>query len=87
MVKTVDDKEIKNNYVQNWFTLSSEYKNFYFQYSFRFPSYILSGAFLNTNENASHFFARYKYKDWSFNTGMYWIGMPSVSSASMPSSK
>lgn len=77
LVKTVDGKKIKNNYVQNWFTLSSEYKNFYFQYSFRFPSYILSGAFLNTNENASHFFARYKYKDWSFNTGMYWIGMPS----------
>ncbi|WP_228438082.1 TonB-dependent receptor domain-containing protein [Chryseobacterium sp. 6424] len=38
LVETVDGKEIKNNYVQNWFTLSFEYKNFYFQYSFRFPS-------------------------------------------------
>lgn len=76
LVKTTDGKEIRNNYFQNWFVLSSEYKDFAIQYSFRFPTYILSGAFLNTDENANHIFITYKQNHWKFTTGIYWIGMP-----------
>ncbi|AZI20689.1 hypothetical protein EIH08_08170 [Chryseobacterium taklimakanense] len=32
---------------------------------------------MSTNENANHFFANYKLKEWSVTAGMYWIGMPS----------
>lgn len=44
---------------------------------FNIPVYTLSGAFLSTNENQNHIFANYKMKDWTFTTGMYWLGMPS----------
>jgi hypothetical protein len=32
---------------------------------------------LTTNENANHIFVNYKLKEWTFTTGMYWLGMPS----------
>lgn len=67
----------KNNYVGNYFNISTEYKSFKAQYQFNLPYYTINGAFLSTNENASHFFASYKLKEWTFTTGMYWIGMPS----------
>jgi hypothetical protein len=76
-VKTSSGALIKNNYIANWFVLSSEYKSFGAQYQFNIPVYRLNGAFLSTNENANHLFLTYKYKDFSFYTGMYWIGMPS----------
>jgi hypothetical protein len=44
---------------------------------FNIPTYSLSGAFLNTNENEHDIFVNYKHKNWTFYTGMYWIGMPS----------
>lgn len=77
MVKTSADKVIKNNYFGNYFVLSSEYKNFSAQYQFNIPTFSLNGAFLNTNENQSHIFIRYKHKNFTFSTGMYWTGMPS----------
>lgn len=67
----------KNNYIGNYFNISTEYKSFSAQYQFNIPYYTINGAFLSTNENASHFFASYKLRDWSFTAGMYWIGMPS----------
>ncbi len=76
-VRINDRTLIKNNYIGNYFTLSSEYKSFSVQYQFNIPVYTLSGAFLNTNENQNHIFANYKLKEWTFTTGMYWIGMPS----------
>ncbi len=68
---------IKNDYLANNFSVSSEYKSFSVQYMVNIPVYTLSGAFLNTNENQNHFFASYRLKSWSFTAGMYWIGMPS----------
>ncbi|MGG5210856.1 TonB-dependent receptor plug domain-containing protein [Chryseobacterium sp. MIQD13] len=68
---------IKNDYLANNFSVSSEYKSFSVQYMVNIPVYTLNGAFLNTNENQNHFFASYKLKSWSFTAGMYWIGMPS----------
>lgn len=76
-IQLADGKTIKANYLQNRFTLSSEYKNFTFMYLLSIPTYTLNGAFLNTTENANHFFVKYKMNNWSFSTGMYWIGAPS----------
>lgn len=76
-VKTSTGALIKNDYLANNFVVSSEYKSFSIQYQLNIPVYTLSGAFLNTNENQNHIFARYKLKSWSFTTGMYWMGMPS----------
>ncbi|AZA80770.1 TonB-dependent receptor [Chryseobacterium lactis] len=76
-IKTSTGALIKNNYLGNSFVLSSEYKSFSLQYEFNIPVYSLSGAFLNTNENQNHIFVSYKLKNWTFSTGMYWIGMPS----------
>lgn len=77
LLKKNDEVEIKNNYLRNGFSINSKYKSLSLQYGFVIPVYILNGAFLSTNENANHFFANYKIKDWSFTAGMYWIGMPS----------
>ncbi|PWN70020.1 TonB-dependent receptor [Chryseobacterium phosphatilyticum] len=77
MIKTSAGALIKNNYLGNSFVLSSEYKSFSLQYEFNIPVYSLNGAFLNTNENANHVFVSYKLKNWSFSSGMYWMGMPS----------
>lgn len=76
-VKTNSGALLKNNYFGNNFTISSEYKKLSLTYMFNIPVYTLSGAFLNTNENQNHIFANYKMKDWTFTTGMYWLGMPS----------
>ncbi len=76
-IKTNVGALIKNNYIGNNFTLSSEYKSFSVQYQFNIPVYNLSGAFLSTNENQNHIFASYKLKEWTFTTGFYWLGMPS----------
>lgn len=77
MVKTSTGAMIKNDFLGNYFVLSSEYKAFSLQYQFNIPTYSLSGAFLNTNENQNNIFVSYKHKNWTFSTGMYWIGMPS----------
>ena len=44
---------------------------------FNIPTYTLNGAFLSTNENNNHLFMSYKKQNFTFSTGMYWIGMPS----------
>lgn len=76
-VRTSNGELIKNNYIENNFGISSEYKSFSIEYQFNIPVYTLDGAFLRTNENANHVFANYKLKNWTFGTGMYWLGMPS----------
>ncbi|MCJ7933360.1 MAG: outer membrane beta-barrel family protein [Chryseobacterium sp.] len=76
-VRTSKGALIKNNFLGNYFVLSSEYKSFSLQYQFNIPVYSLSGAFLNTNENQNNIFVSYKHQNWTFSTGMYWIGMPS----------
>lgn len=75
--KKEDGTEMTSKYISNNFTLSSEYKSFGIYYSFNFPVYVLNGPFLSTNENQNHVFVKYKLKDWTFSTGMYWMGMPS----------
>lgn len=77
IIKTNNGALIKNNFLNNFFVISSEYKSFSIQYQFNIPVYTLSGAFLSTNENMNHVFASYKFKEWTFTTGMYWMGMPS----------
>ena len=76
-VRTSNGELIKNDYIGNNFGISSEYKSFSIEYQFNIPVYTLDGAFLRTNENANHVFANYKLKNWTFGTGMYWLGMPS----------
>ena len=76
-VRTSKGELIKNDYIGNNFGISSEYKSFSIEYQFNIPVYNLDGAFLRTNENANHVFANYKLKNWTFGTGMYWLGMPS----------
>ncbi len=77
LLKRNDGAKVHNNYLRNGFSINSTYKSLSLQYGFVIPVYILNGAFLSTNENANHFFANYKLKEWSFTAGMYWIGMPS----------
>ncbi|TGN27065.1 outer membrane beta-barrel protein [Empedobacter tilapiae] len=76
--KTKDGRILKNDYIGNYFALSSVYKNFRVDYQFNIPYYTLGGALLYTQENMNHAFASYKYNNWTFSTGMYWIGMPST---------
>ncbi|WP_179471296.1 outer membrane beta-barrel protein [Chryseobacterium sp. H1D6B] len=76
-VRTSSGALIKNDYIGNNFVLSSEYKSFSLQYQLNIPVYSLNGAFLTINENQNHVFTSYKHKEWTFSTGMYWIGMPS----------
>ncbi|REC43377.1 TonB-dependent receptor domain-containing protein [Chryseobacterium pennipullorum] len=76
-VRTSTGALIRNNFLGNYFVLSSEYQSFSLQYQFNMPVYSLNGAFLNTNENQNHIFVSYKHKNWTFSTGMYWMGMPS----------
>lgn len=76
-VKLEDGRTIKNDYFGNYFAINSVYKNFSINYSFNIPVYTLSGAFLSTNENSSHLSLAYKMNNWTFSTGMYWVGMPS----------
>lgn len=76
-IKMANGIEIKNENFGNSFVLSSEYKSFSIQYQFNIPVYYLSGAFLHTNENQNHLFASFKHKEWTFTSGMYWIGIPS----------
>ncbi|WP_309300015.1 hypothetical protein [Chryseobacterium taklimakanense] len=76
-VKKDDQTQMQSFCVRNNFNISSEYKNFSLQYQFNFPVFMLNGAFLSTTENASHLFASYKLKEWTFKTGLYWMGMPS----------
>ncbi|WP_284463228.1 TonB-dependent receptor [Chryseobacterium sp.] len=76
-VRTSKGALIKNDYLGNYFVLSSEYKAFSLQYQFNIPTYNLSGAFLNTNENQNNIFVSYKHKNWTLSTGMYWMGTPS----------
>lgn len=77
MVKTNSGDIIRNNYIGNNFVLSSEYKSFSIQYQFNIPVYNLRGAFLSTNENKSGLFGSYKHDNWTFSSGIYWLGMPS----------
>lgn len=76
-IKTKDGKTIKNDYIGNYFGLSSVYKSLSVNYQFNIPYYTLNGANVSTAENMNHFFVGYKVNNWSFNTGIYWIGMPS----------
>ncbi|QCX54432.1 TonB-dependent receptor [Elizabethkingia sp. JS20170427COW] len=76
-IETNNGTVIKNNYLNNYFVISSEYKNFSVQYQFNIPVYTLSGVFLSTNENMNHVFVNYRLKEWTFTSGMYWLGMPS----------
>ena len=78
IINTNRGAKVTNTIVDNYFVLSSQLKNWSFEYQFNIPVYQLSGAFLSKNENQNHFFAQYKLNNWSFSTGMYWIGTPSV---------
>ena len=74
-MKTNRGTDIKNYYLWNKITLTSQYKNFTLQYKLNFPIYSLNGAFLSTNENENHLFVNYRKNKWTLTAGMYWIGM------------
>lgn len=76
-LKLENGKTINNDYIWNYFAINSVYKNFRVDYQFNIPYYTLGGALLYTQENMNHAFASYKYNNWTFSTGMYWIGIPS----------
>ena len=76
--KTSDNRVLKNNYIGNYFTISSVYKNFSLDYQFNIPYYSLHGAQLYSQENTSDLFFTYQYNNWKFSTGVYWLGMPAT---------
>lgn len=76
-VKLKDGRSIKNDYLGNNFVINSAFKNFSISYILNIPAYSLDGAFLSTNENSSDLSIAYKKNNWTFSTGMYWIGIPS----------
>lgn len=53
------------------------WKDLSISYSHSFVSAELNGAYLNDDENQSLFMARYRYKNFSFSSGLYWAGQPS----------
>ena len=67
----------KSNFIRSNFALVSQYKDFTLSYRFNFPVFTLTGSFLSKDENQHHIFLDYKYKYWTFSTGMYWLGTPS----------
>ncbi|WKS95295.1 outer membrane beta-barrel protein [Riemerella columbina] len=76
-LKTQDGQSFQNQFIQNRFSLLSQYKNFKLQYTFLIPVFSINGAFLSKDENANHLAISYQLNNWQFSTGMYWIGMPS----------
>ncbi|WP_018675584.1 outer membrane beta-barrel protein [Riemerella columbina] len=76
-LKLNNGKKVENNFIQNNFTIYSQYKNFGLYYQFLFPVYQIDGAFLSADENKNHLFAQYQHNNWSLMVGMYWMGMPS----------
>ncbi len=54
-----------------------KYKNVTISYSYQLPATRLTGAYLNNDENHSFLNARYRYKSFSFSTGVFWIATPS----------
>lgn len=53
------------------------WKDLMISYSHSFVSEQLAGAYLNNDENHSLLMARYRYKNFGFSAGAYWIGQPS----------
>ncbi|MBS9774971.1 MAG: TonB-dependent receptor [Tenacibaculum sp.] len=54
-----------------------KWKDLTVSYSHTFISRKLVGAYLKNDENHSLFMARYRYKNFSFSSGVYWLGQPS----------
>ena len=77
-IKTSDERIIKNDYIENYFIVSSVYKNFSLDYQFNVPYYSLQGAQLYSQENTSDLFFSYKPNNWKFSAGIYWLGMPAT---------
>lgn len=69
--------KFKSDFIRNNFAIISQYKSFSAYYQFNFPAFSLNGSFLNTDENQSHIFIAYQYKNWNFTTGIYWLGTSS----------
>lgn len=74
-LKKMEGSSIQNYFISNYFSLTSVYRAFSIQYQFNIPFYTRDGSFLTTNENANHLFISYKHKNWTFTSGLYWIGM------------
>lgn len=77
-IKRNNGETIKNEYISNNFIISSEYKSFSVQYEFNFPVYTFNGTYLTRNENSSHLSANYRYKNFTFSSALYWIGVPAT---------
>lgn len=69
--------QYQSNYIRNNFAVISQYKDFSVYYQFNFPVFNLNGSFLNKDENSNNLFLEYKRNNWTFSTGMYWMGTPS----------
>ncbi|MGG5506329.1 MULTISPECIES: outer membrane beta-barrel protein [unclassified Myroides] len=76
--KTSDSRVLKHDYIENYFIVSSVYKNFSLDYQFNIRYYSLQGAQLYSQENTSDLFLSYKHNNWKFSTGIYWLGMPAT---------
>lgn len=76
-IVSTNGTKYKSNFIRNNFALISQYKNFSAYYQFNFPAFSLNGSFLNKDENQSHFFFAYQHDNWTFTTGIYWVGTPS----------
>ncbi len=68
--------------ISHWYTPlhlegAFKLKNLTISYSHTFVSKELLGAYLKEDENNSLFMARYCYKNFSFSSGLYWLGQPS----------
>lgn len=69
---------VHNLYIPVSMVVGLNFKNLSLSYRQKIPSFSLEGAFLERDENASHFFARYKKGNFSITSGVYWLFTPST---------
>ena len=72
-----DGREFNSDFVRSSFSFTSQFKNLGIYYNFNLPIYQINGAFLSLDENQNNIFVSYKYQNFKFSTGAYWMGMPS----------
>ena len=61
----------------NRLNVSSTYKGFTLAYNLSVPTYQISGGYRSNTEPTNTLSAQYKWKGWTFQTSLFWIGSPS----------
>lgn len=61
----------------NRLNITSSYKGFTLSYNLSVPTYSISNGYKSNTEPTNTFSAQYKWKGWTFQSSLFWIGYPS----------